>query len=131
MVSVPVVRASIDRDWLVRAVRREPVMHAFAAWDLVWEPERVRAFSCGPERSPTGYLLIWLGDPSHPVVHWVGDPRLLASWPNTSRPVRSPWEGRSSASRSSRRREGRSGGRSSIGSLPDPLRWSPGAGIRG
>ncbi|MGI0067721.1 MAG: hypothetical protein ACREB9_04790, partial [Thermoplasmata archaeon] len=76
MTSASPVRVGIDRDWLAHAVRQEPVMHAFAAWDLAWEPERIRIFSCGPARSPSGYLLIWLGDPAHPVVHWVGDPRI-------------------------------------------------------
>ncbi len=76
MTDEPTVRAGIDRDWLSRAVRREPMMHAFAAWDVVWEPDRVRIFSCGPERSPIGYLLVWLGDPARPVAHWVGDPKV-------------------------------------------------------
>ena len=76
MTGEPTVRAGIDRDWLAHAVRVEPVLHALAAWDVAWEPERVRVYSCGPERSPQGYLLIWLGEPAHPVVHWVGDPRI-------------------------------------------------------
>ena len=37
--------------------------------------DRVRFVTCGPPGRPLAYLLVWLGDPSHPVVHWVGSPQ--------------------------------------------------------
>ena len=68
------VRPGIDRAWLAEAVRRDPVMHSLAAWDLDHEPDRARILSCGPPREPAAYLLLWWGDPQRPAVHWVGDP---------------------------------------------------------
>lgn len=67
------VAEGIDPAWLKDALRREPVRHSFAAWDVQWERERARFVSCRVGGATVGYLLIWLGDPTHPVVHWVGD----------------------------------------------------------
>lgn len=62
----------IDRSWLAEAVARDPVAHAFAAWDIEYEPERIRLASCCRSGSTIAYLLVWLGDPARPYVHWVG-----------------------------------------------------------
>lgn len=66
------VTDGIDREWLERAFRKDPVMHSFAAWDLDHEPERVRILSLKRDGSTLAYLLVWLGDPARPFVHWVG-----------------------------------------------------------
>jgi len=66
------LRPTVDRSWLERAARVDPIAHALALWDLDRHPERVRFVSAiGPD-GPVGYLLIWLGHPVAPIVHWVG-----------------------------------------------------------
>ncbi len=73
------LRPTLDRAWLERAAAEDPVSHAYALWDLEHEPERIRVVSAVLGDTPLGYLLVWLGHPAGPVVHWVGtDPRLEA-----------------------------------------------------
>lgn len=67
----------IDRAWLERAARSDPVAHAFAVYDLLYAPDRVRFVSLRADGETTAYLLIWYGG-AVPVVHWVGLP---SSWP--------------------------------------------------
>jgi ribosomal protein S18 acetylase RimI-like enzyme len=68
------VTPGIDREWLNRAFESEPLSHAFAQFDLIEHPQLVRFFSCRDRSGATfGYLLLWLGNPAFPVVHWVGD----------------------------------------------------------
>jgi GNAT superfamily N-acetyltransferase len=67
------IHERIDRAWLAAEAQREPVLHAYAVWDLERAPASTRFISWegpGPHRS---YLLVWLGDPTAPVVHWIGD----------------------------------------------------------
>ncbi len=68
------LRPTIDRAWIERAADREPLAHAYALWDLLRQPERVRFVSAVRGDETVGYLLIWLGRPDWPVVHWFGDP---------------------------------------------------------
>jgi GNAT superfamily N-acetyltransferase len=68
------IRPTIDRLWLEAAARQDPVLHAYALWDLDQFPGRVRFVSAVRGTSTLGYLLIWpLGD-GGTVVHWLGDP---------------------------------------------------------
>ncbi|MEM0128930.1 MAG: GNAT family N-acetyltransferase [Thermoplasmata archaeon] len=70
------VRAGIDAAWLVSALARDPVDHAFPAWDLANEPDRTRFVSLVSSEDPTrtlAYFAVWRGDPIRPVVHWFGD----------------------------------------------------------
>ncbi|MGI0054484.1 MAG: GNAT family N-acetyltransferase [Thermoplasmata archaeon] len=68
---MPVVEG-IDPIWLAEALRRDPVQHSFAAWDVRNEPDRIRLVSWTKNGTTAGYLLIWLADPAHPFVHWFG-----------------------------------------------------------
>lgn len=52
--------------------RRDPAIHAFAAWDAAAEPGRVHFVECQERGVHRAYLLVWLGDPALPYVHWVG-----------------------------------------------------------
>jgi len=67
------VREGIDPVWLAEACEREPVLHAYAAWDLENAPGSTRFVTWGGDGPQRSYLLIWLGDPAKPVVHWVGE----------------------------------------------------------
>ena len=68
------IRPTIDRRWLEQVARQEPVLHAYALWDLDQHPGRVRFASAIQGSTTVGYLLIWpLGD-GGTVVHWLGDP---------------------------------------------------------
>lgn len=69
----------IDRAWLLNAMRQDPVAHGFAAWDIDHEAERVRFLSLQRDGSTVAYLLLWMGDPSRPFVHWVGPPGASAA----------------------------------------------------
>ena len=51
--------------------RADPVGHAFARWDLDNAPDRTRFVTLRRGGVSVGYLLIWLGVPGRPVVHWV------------------------------------------------------------
>jgi ribosomal protein S18 acetylase RimI-like enzyme len=77
------IRPTIDRLWLQQAVREEPLLHAYAVWDLEQSPNRVRFASAVRGPTTLGYLLLWpLGDGST-VVHWLGDPEVtrgLVDW---------------------------------------------------
>jgi GNAT superfamily N-acetyltransferase len=73
------LRPTIDRTWLEDAARRDPIAHAYALWDLAHAPDRMQVVSVLDGDRTIGYLLIWLGHPIAPVVHWVGtDPRAVA-----------------------------------------------------
>ena len=67
------VREGIDPVWLAEACEREPVLHVYAAWDLENAPGSTRFVTWGGDGPQRSYLLIWLGDPAKPVVHWVGE----------------------------------------------------------
>jgi len=72
----PDLRPTIDRGWLEEAARRDPLAHAYALWDLAQAPDRMQVVSALDGDRTIGYLLIWLGHPGAPVVHWIGsDPR--------------------------------------------------------
>ncbi len=74
MASPPVeLRWTIDREWLRRRARREPLAHAYALWDLERFPERTRFVSVRRGEETVGYLLVWLGEPGRPRVHWFGE----------------------------------------------------------
>lgn len=45
-------------------------MHAYARWDLDRHPEQVRFVSALRGEETVGYLLIWLGTRTAPIVHW-------------------------------------------------------------
>lgn len=66
------LRPTIDRAWLEAEAHREPVLHAYALWDLRTAPDRIRVVSAVAGDRTIGYLLVWLGHPAGPVVHWVG-----------------------------------------------------------
>lgn len=70
---VPQAREGIDPAWLAAAAEREPVVHAYALWDVERAPESTRFVTFEGADARRSYLLIWLGEPSAPVVHWVGD----------------------------------------------------------
>ncbi len=75
------VRPTVDRAWLDRAATADPVAHAFALWDLDRNPGRIRFFCAMKGELTIGYLLVWLGHPVAPIIHWYGgDPeaRILA-----------------------------------------------------
>ena len=75
MSSGPVIlRPTIDRGWLERAALTDPVAHAYALWDLDRYPDQVRFVSAVRGETTVGYLLIWLGRGTAPIVHWFGDP---------------------------------------------------------
>jgi ribosomal protein S18 acetylase RimI-like enzyme len=57
---------------LERASIADPVAHALALWDLDHYPDRVRFVSAVEGEATVGYLLIWLGHPTTPIVHWFG-----------------------------------------------------------
>jgi ribosomal protein S18 acetylase RimI-like enzyme len=67
------VRPTVDRRWLERVAAIDPVTHAFALWDLERNPGRIRFFSAVEGERTLGYLLVWLGHPAVPVVHWFGE----------------------------------------------------------
>jgi ribosomal protein S18 acetylase RimI-like enzyme len=70
------LRPTIDRGWLEGEAARDPLAHAYALWDLLRAPDRIRVVSAVEEDRTIGYLLVWLGHPRAPVVHWAAsDPR--------------------------------------------------------
>jgi GNAT superfamily N-acetyltransferase len=69
------LRPTIDRIWLERVAQEEPVVHAYALWDLDQHPDRARFVSANRADSPRGYLLLWPFGEGGTLVHWVGDPR--------------------------------------------------------
>jgi len=72
-VGAPVeLRPTIDRAWLEAAAAREPVDHAYELWDLDRFPDRIRIVSAVRDERMVGYLLVWLGLPGVPFVHWHG-----------------------------------------------------------
>jgi GNAT superfamily N-acetyltransferase len=66
------LRPTIDRAWLEREAVANPIDHALALWDLDHFPDRVRFVSAMRGEVTVGYLLIWLGHPIAPIVHWFG-----------------------------------------------------------
>lgn len=73
------IRPTIDPAWLAAEGRRHPLNHAFALWDLERAPDRVRFFTALERDTPVGYMLVWLGLPSTPIVHWVGSHPAMAA----------------------------------------------------
>lgn len=74
------LRPTIDRVWLEQAAAEDPITHALALWDLDHYPDRVQFVSAVRGETTLGYLLVWLGHPQVPIVHWVGvreDARVL------------------------------------------------------
>jgi GNAT superfamily N-acetyltransferase len=67
------LRPTIDRAWLERQVEEDPSLHAFALWDLDRFPTQVRFVSAVVGETTVGYLLVWLGSPRSPIVHWFGE----------------------------------------------------------
>lgn len=67
------VSPGLDGEWIARALAREPVLHAFAAWDLERERQRCRFVTYEAPDRERSYLLIWTADPLRPVVHWIGE----------------------------------------------------------
>jgi GNAT superfamily N-acetyltransferase len=65
-------RPTLDPAWLETVAAQDPVAHAYAVWDLQHHPDRIRLVSAVVGGRTLGYLLIWLGHPAAPVVHWVG-----------------------------------------------------------
>jgi GNAT superfamily N-acetyltransferase len=70
------LRPTIDRDWLERVAADEPMVHAFALWNLLRSPDSVRFVSVLQEGETRGYLAIWLGGAGRPIVHAFGPPEL-------------------------------------------------------
>jgi ribosomal protein S18 acetylase RimI-like enzyme len=73
------LRKGIDDGWLRRAAAADPVLHAYALWDVAHEPERTRFLSYREGSETVAYLLIWSGNPEIPMIHWVG--------PSSARPL--------------------------------------------
>ncbi len=70
---VPVeLRSTIDYRWLEEAAKADPMVHAYTLWNLVHYPDRIRFVSAVRGGTTVGYLLVWLGRPTRPVVHWFG-----------------------------------------------------------
>lgn len=76
------LRPTIDRGWLEKASTADPVAHAYAVWDLDHLPEKTRFVSAVSESGTEGYLLLWLGHPTAPIVHWVGGERFAQEMAN-------------------------------------------------
>ncbi len=72
------LRPTIDRGWLERAQGADPLVHAYALWDLDRLPDRVRFVSAVRGEATVGYLLVWLGRPERPVVRWFGSAEAAA-----------------------------------------------------
>ncbi|MGD0257698.1 MAG: GNAT family N-acetyltransferase [Thermoplasmata archaeon] len=68
------IRPTIDRAWLEAAARVDPMLHAYALWDLEQHPGPVRFTSAVRGDTTLGYLLIWPLGNGGSVVHWLGDP---------------------------------------------------------
>jgi ribosomal protein S18 acetylase RimI-like enzyme len=64
------LRPTIDRRWLERRATADPILHAYALWDLDRHPDQVRFVSAVRADETLGYLLIWLGARTAPIVHW-------------------------------------------------------------
>lgn len=69
----PRIEPGLDAAWIAGAVERAPVPHAFAAWDVLHAPDRCRFVTYRTPGGARSYLLIWLGRPDRPIVHWVGE----------------------------------------------------------
>ena len=65
------ISPEMDRAWLEDQARHDPVLHAYALWDLDYAPERVEFRVLREGGTPVAYLLIWHGS-AEPMVHWVG-----------------------------------------------------------
>jgi GNAT superfamily N-acetyltransferase len=68
------IEPGIDREWLLAQYARDPVGHAFARWDVDFAPTQCRFVTLRRDGRRVSYLLIWLGTPERPIVHWCGDP---------------------------------------------------------
>jgi GNAT superfamily N-acetyltransferase len=67
------VRPTIDRDWLETVAETEPVVHAYALWNLDRHPDRVRFTSVVRGTATLGYLMLWPVNDGTTIVHWVGE----------------------------------------------------------
>ncbi|HTT15819.1 MAG TPA: GNAT family N-acetyltransferase [Thermoplasmata archaeon] len=67
------LRPTIDRAWLDAAAAREPLLHAYAVWDLERMPASIRFVSAIADGRTVGYLLLFLGGQGRSIVHWYGD----------------------------------------------------------
>jgi GNAT superfamily N-acetyltransferase len=67
------LRPTIDRVWLEGVAKVDPIAHAYALWDLDRYPGQIRFVSAVRSEETVGYLLIWLGHPTTPIVHWFGE----------------------------------------------------------
>ena len=67
------LREGLGPEELSVLARDAPLDHAFALYDMERFSERVRFVTVREGGRPVSYLLIWYGDPSKPVVHWVGE----------------------------------------------------------
>lgn len=74
------LREGIDLPGLREWARSDPLPHAFALYDAEHFPEQIRFASVQKDGKLVSYLIIWYGEPSVPIVHWVGEtePELLA-----------------------------------------------------
>lgn len=68
------IRPTIDRKWLETAAREEPILHAYALWNLDHDPGQVRFASAVRGTTTLGYLLLWPLADGGTIVHWLGDP---------------------------------------------------------
>ncbi|MCI4331264.1 MAG: GNAT family N-acetyltransferase [Thermoplasmata archaeon] len=68
------IELGIDRSWLLSLFAQDPVVHAYARWDVDFAPTQCRFVTLRRGGHPASYLLIWDGNPQHPIVHWGGDP---------------------------------------------------------
>lgn len=66
------LREGLSKAELEELAAGDRVAHAFALFDLDRFPEKIRFVSLRRQGRPFAYLLIWYGDPSSPVVHWMG-----------------------------------------------------------
>jgi ribosomal protein S18 acetylase RimI-like enzyme len=66
------LRPTIDRTWLERQASTDPVAHTYALWDLDRYPDQIQFVSAVRGDETLGYLLLWLGRPTTPIVHWFG-----------------------------------------------------------
>ncbi len=64
------LRPGIDGPWLEREGDRDPVGHAYMLWDVARWPDLSQVVSAVVAGETVGYLLVWLGRPERPVVHW-------------------------------------------------------------
>jgi GNAT superfamily N-acetyltransferase len=76
---------SIDSSWLEEQASRNPILHAYAQWDLIHYPDRAHFVTLSRGGHPLGYLLIWMPPIGFPAAHWISqcpdDELLLTALP--------------------------------------------------